>query len=111
MKPRILIINDAPADIAVLVGILTPFCDIHIAYDYKKGLEIAAVVYLDLIMLKPSLSDATEPQLASCEILEKLKTDERTQNIPMVFLEGSKFWGGEKKTAKKTVDSTPLTPL
>ena|SRR3990167_8492193 len=54
---------------------------IHVAYDGEQCFEILADFTPDLILL-----DVILPKIDGFEVLKRLKTDTKTQNIPIILL-------------------------
>ncbi|MEW5774225.1 MAG: hybrid sensor histidine kinase/response regulator [Thermodesulfobacteriota bacterium] len=81
-KPRILVVDDMPANIKLLSGILRPEYQAVAATDGPRALEMAAsdaqpdLVLLDIIM----------PGMNGYEVCKRLKADPRTRDIPVVFI-------------------------
>jgi DNA-binding response OmpR family regulator len=83
--PRLLIIDDQPDSVALLVSYLeNRAVEILVALDGADGLEKAAVGKPDLILL-----DLFMPGLNGLQVCERLKADPRTINVPIIFLSAS----------------------
>lgn len=83
-KPRILIVDDIPVNIKVLAQVLRDEYVIQVAnngYDVDSILKISPQA--DLILL-----DIEMPGLNGYELCQKLKADEQTKNIPVIFITG-----------------------
>ncbi|HEY9608264.1 hybrid sensor histidine kinase/response regulator [Allocoleopsis sp.] len=79
---NILVVDDTPANLRLLVGILTEQgYTVRPARDGFQALSIAQGVPLDLILL-----DIQMPQIDGYEVCSKLKADERTRHIPVIFI-------------------------
>jgi sigma-B regulation protein RsbU (phosphoserine phosphatase) len=76
----ILIVDDTPQNIDILVELLTDF-DNSIAINGKDALEIAFEDLPDLILL-----DIMMPGMDGYEACKILKADKRTKDIPIIFL-------------------------
>lgn len=79
--PRILVIDDIPANIKSLNGILAADYSILFATHWEKALEIAGRTLPDLILL-----DIMMPDMDGYEICRRLKADPATQEIPVIFI-------------------------
>jgi len=80
-QQRILIIDDSKENIDILVGTLTNYKK-SVALNGEKGLEIAMTDNPpDLILL-----DIMMPGLDGYEVCKILKSDDRTKDIPVIFL-------------------------
>jgi len=81
---QVLLINDAPSEIAPLIKILSSACDLHIADGAESGLRIANEFAIDLILM-----DTMMPSSSCTELFEKLANSEKTKDIPLIFAVGS----------------------
>ncbi|AEI14438.1 multi-sensor hybrid histidine kinase [Flexistipes sinusarabici DSM 4947] len=81
-KPNILIVDDQPANIQALSGILQEENTIMVATSGAKALKIARgekkpnLILLDVLM----------PEMDGYEVLRRLKADEKTRDIPVIFV-------------------------
>lgn len=85
-EQHILIVDDVPIEIRILVEALSPDYKISVATSGSEALEIATPKYgehkyPDLILL-----DIMMPGMDGYEVCRRLKADERTQNIPVIFI-------------------------
>lgn len=81
-KERILIVDDTPANIDVLGAILTEDYDISVAVNGPMALDIAtSPTPPDLILL-----DIMMPEMDGYEVARQLKANNRTQQIPIIFV-------------------------
>lgn len=82
-QQRILIVDDAPENIDILTSTLTEYKK-SIAMNGEKALKIAmADNPPDLILL-----DIVMPEMDGYEVCSRLKADDRTRKIPVIFLTG-----------------------
>ena len=80
--PRILIVDDTPANIEVLLGMLEDDYDLSFATSGRQALARLARGYRpDLILL-----DVMMPEMDGYEVCATLKQDPRTQDIPVIFV-------------------------
>jgi len=80
-KKRILVIDDEEVYLHALVGLLAETYKIIIAQNGQEGLKIAqSDPPPDLILL-----DVMMPGMDGYQVCEKLKRDDTTQNIPVIF--------------------------
>ncbi len=77
----ILIVDDTETNIDILVELLGDEYDILVALDGKSALEIAKEEIVDLILL-----DIMMPKMSGFEVCEELKKDDKTRNIPVIFI-------------------------
>jgi len=80
-KKTILIVDDTETNIDILLEILDDKYDILVALDGKSALEIAQEEPLDLILL-----DIMMPEMDGYEVCSILKSQEKTLDIPVVFI-------------------------
>lgn len=82
---RVLLVDDEPSDVRVLSEILREGYDISVTRDGVRALELATdkdpakrpdIILLDIVMPRPD----------GYEVLNQLKQDPRTQDIPVVFV-------------------------
>ncbi|HRZ54034.1 MAG TPA: response regulator, partial [Candidatus Paceibacterota bacterium] len=82
MNAKILIVDDVPANLSALSDTLEPEgYEILVARSGPKALETAARAQPDLILL-----DVMMPGLDGYETCRRLKANERTRGIPVIFL-------------------------
>ena len=84
-KRKILIVDDVPTNITVLTEILMSDYKMLCATNGKDALKLAASSLPDLILL-----DIMMPDMDGYEVCRQLKSDDRTQNIPVIFLTAKK---------------------
>lgn len=83
-KKTILVVDDAPENLDLLVGLLREKYIVKAAINGTIALKIAgAPKKPDLILL-----DIVMPGKSGIEVCEELKSDETTKDIPVVFLSG-----------------------
>lgn len=83
-KPLILIVDDIPKNLQVLSSILNiEGYQISFASDGMQALSVVETTIPDLILL-----DIMMPEMDGYEVCKKLKEDERTKDIPVIFLTG-----------------------
>ena len=81
-KPIILIVDDIPSNVQVLAGILKDDYTIKFATNGLRALELSAIEPKpDLILL-----DVMIPDMDGYEVCAKLKNDNNTKNIPVIFV-------------------------
>ncbi len=81
-RSRILLVDDAPANIDVLVGLLKADFDLSVANRGAKALKICeAGEPIDLILL-----DVMMPEMDGFEVCRQLKANPALRGIPIIFL-------------------------
>jgi len=81
-KPKILIVDDAPENIRMLIEILKEDYAVVPATNGENGLVKAQMTPLpDLILL-----DIMMPGIDGYEVCKRLKADDKTKDIPVVFI-------------------------
>ncbi|MBF0185758.1 MAG: hybrid sensor histidine kinase/response regulator [Magnetococcales bacterium] len=79
--PRVLIVDDVPANIKVLLPTLQPDFVISIATSGQQALQLAETQKPDLILL-----DIIMPEVDGYEVCSRLKANETTRDIPVIFI-------------------------
>lgn len=77
----ILVVDDAPANLSLVAGLLNPDYRVKLASSGHKALELVRRSPPDLVLL-----DVMMPELDGYEVCRLLKADERTAHIPVIFL-------------------------
>lgn len=78
--PKVLIIDDVPANLKVLLAALSEEYDVMMATSGEQGLKLAAASMPDVILL-----DISMPGMDGHEVCRRLKSDPALKNIPVVF--------------------------
>lgn len=81
VKQTILIVDDTPANIDVVKQVLSQDYFIQAAIDGPTALKIIAKKQPDLILL-----DILMPLMSGYKVCEIIKSDEKTRDIPIIFL-------------------------
>lgn len=79
--PTVLVVDDTPANLSLLAGLLNKTYRVQLANSGVKALEIAQRQPPDLIVL-----DVMMPELDGYKTCRRLKDDERTRDVPVLFL-------------------------
>ncbi len=79
-KPRVLVVDDVPANCRVLMESLKSDYEVEIATSGKQALEMVIVNQPDLILL-----DIMMPEMDGYEVCSRLKQDVTLQDIPVIF--------------------------
>ena len=81
-QATILIVDDTPENLAVLAELLQPPYRVRAANSGRRALQIAVVEPIpDLILL-----DVMMPDMDGYAVLEHLRADERTRQVPVIFV-------------------------
>jgi sigma-B regulation protein RsbU (phosphoserine phosphatase) len=81
-KPSILVVDDTPANLTLMTGLLQDDYQVRAATSGEKALKIAfSDNPPDLILL-----DIMMPEMDGHEVCRRLKADEKTREIPIIFL-------------------------
>jgi len=81
-KQTILIVDDTPDNLTLMTGLLKDEYKTKVANNGERAISIASTLPLpDLILL-----DIMMPGIDGYEVCRRLKADERTKDIPIVFL-------------------------
>lgn len=81
IKDKILIVDDSTENIDILLSLLKNNYEIIASKNGVKSIELAAKVMPDLILL-----DIIMPEMNGFEVCSKLKENEKTRYIPIIFL-------------------------
>ena len=81
VKPTLLIVDDTPANLTLLMGLLKDTYRVKVANNGQKAIELAISSPPDLILL-----DIMMPGIDGYEVCTQLKSIESTKNIPIIFL-------------------------
>lgn len=91
-NPRILIVDDVPANIESLAAVFLDDYELTITTNGQDAVEIAVSEHPDLILL-----DIIMPKMNGYEVCETLKRNPITQDIPIIFITAK---GDEQDEAK-----------
>lgn len=82
-QKTVLIVDDTPENLTIMSEILKPFYMVKAA---PKG-----IVALKIAMTKPDLIllDILMPEMDGFQVCEKLKAQEETKEIPVIFISGN----------------------
>ncbi|MBX3172019.1 MAG: SpoIIE family protein phosphatase [Candidatus Eremiobacteraeota bacterium] len=81
-RPSILVVDDTPDNLSLMSGLLKEDYQVKVAPSGERALRIASSDKPpDLILL-----DVMMPEMDGYEVCRRLKDDERTREIPVVFL-------------------------
>ncbi len=80
-KITILVVDDTETNIDILLNLLGDDYDLTVALSGESALEIANTESLDLILL-----DIMMPQMDGYEVCEILKANDKTKDIPVIFI-------------------------
>ena len=80
-RPRILIIDDMPANLMTLGSVLSTDFDIQTATSGLKGLALAAQSLPDLVLLDVMMAD-----MDGYETCRRFKADPRLRTVPIIFI-------------------------
>lgn len=82
-RPVILAVDDTPENLDVVKGLLTPTYVVKAAVNGMMALKVAEKQTPNLILL-----DIRMPHMDGFEVCHKLKANEATSDIPVIFLTG-----------------------
>jgi diguanylate cyclase (GGDEF)-like protein/PAS domain S-box-containing protein len=91
-QPTILIVDDMQTNLSILSSMLKKKYRIKLAKSGLKALELAANGDIDLILL-----DIIMPEMDGYEVCKRLKSDEKTQDIPVIFVTANTAKEDEEK--------------
>ena len=79
--PTVLVVDDAPANLSLLAGLLQSDYRVKLAASGVKALELVRRARPDLVLL-----DIMMPEMDGYEVCQRLKADQATRTIPVLFL-------------------------
>ncbi len=88
----LLIVDDMLPNLRMLVDILKPEYNIHLAKNGQEAIRSAVEKQPDVILL-----DVVMPDMDGYEVITVLKGDERTRKIPVIFVTGLNDEANEEK--------------
>ncbi|MCG6152444.1 HD domain-containing phosphohydrolase [Leptospira bandrabouensis] len=91
-KPKVLVVDDEPANLQILNDILQNDYTLFFAKDGEKGIELAISQLPDIILL-----DVMMPKMTGHEVCKILKSNEKTKFIPVIFVTALTEVGDEEK--------------
>jgi len=80
-KWRVLVVDDEPNNLQLMAEILNNLYNLSFAPNGVKALEITNKLKPDIILL-----DIMMPEMDGYEVCKRLKTEESTKNIPVIFV-------------------------
>jgi serine phosphatase RsbU (regulator of sigma subunit) len=80
-RPTVLVVDDTPTNLKLLSSLLKEQYRVKVAASGIKALELAASAPPDLVLL-----DIMMPEMDGYEVCRRLKSDERTRHVPVIFL-------------------------
>lgn len=84
-KHKILIVDDVASNIQALAAVLKDDYQLRVATTGERALELVAnELDIDLILL-----DIEMPQMSGFEVIERLKSNFETEDIPVIFVTGN----------------------
>lgn len=92
MKHRLLIVDDQSANVRVIAEALRDEYELFFATSGAKALEIAAANDVELVLL-----DVVMPEMDGFEVCRRLKADERTSRIPVIFVTAREEMSDEER--------------
>ena len=79
--PTVLVVDDAPANLNLLAGLLQTDYRVKLAASGAKALDLVQRSAPDLVLL-----DVMMPEMDGYEVCRRLKADAATRAIPVLFL-------------------------
>jgi len=92
VKHRLLIVDDQSANIRVMAEVLRDEYELFFATTGVKALEVATANDIELVLL-----DVVMPGLDGFEVCQRLKADERTSRIPVIFVTAREEMSDEER--------------
>ena len=80
-RHRILIVDDQPANVRVMAEALRDQYDLFFATNGQRALEIVSTSGIELVLL-----DVVMPEMDGFEVCRRIKDEEQTNHIPVIFV-------------------------
>lgn len=80
-RPSLLVVDDTPANLNLLAGLLNTEFRVRLATGGARALELAKRHLPELVLL-----DVMMPDMDGYEVCRRLKRDSRTRDIPVIFI-------------------------
>ncbi|MFO1298488.1 MAG: two-component system response regulator [Rubrivivax sp.] len=80
-RPTLLVVDDTPANLNLMAGLLNREYRVKLALSGPRALELAQRDPPDLVLL-----DVMMPEMDGYEVCRRLKQDERTRHVPVIFI-------------------------
>jgi adenylate cyclase len=77
----VLVVDDTEANIDIMVDLLSDEFEVSVAMDGPSAIELAVEERPDVVLL-----DIMMPEMDGYEVCRQLKADERTRDIPIIFV-------------------------
>ena len=77
----VLVVDDTETNIDILVDILDKIYEVSVALDGRSALEYLEEEVPDCILL-----DVMMPGIDGFEVCRRIKADEKTKNVPIIFI-------------------------
>lgn len=91
-KPTVLVVDDQPANLLIAEHVLSECCRLLFASGGGQALGLLESEEVDLVLL-----DLLMPGLDGYEVCRRIKANERTRGIPVIFLTVAESSGEEEK--------------
>ena len=78
---QLLIVDDEPTNIEILIGVFEDDYDIIAAVDGVQAIHLAHSTHPDLILL-----DVMMPGMSGYEVCNRIKEDHKLRDIPVLFI-------------------------
>ncbi len=80
-RATLLVVDDTPANLSLMAGLLHDDYRVRLASSGARALEMALAAPPDLVLL-----DVMMPGMDGYEVCRRLKQDERTRHVPVIFV-------------------------
>lgn len=82
-RPKVLLVDDQPANIRLLNELFRDDCDVLMATSGQQAVDVCVAENPDLVLM-----DILMPEMDGMEVLRKLKAIDATSMIPVIFVTG-----------------------
>jgi putative two-component system response regulator len=89
-RSTILVVDDTPSNLSLISEILEPHYMVKLVTSGERALSIASNHPIDLVLL-----DIMMPEMDGYEVCRRLKADQATRDIPVIFVTSVSKEGGK----------------
>jgi len=80
-RPTILVVDDTPNNLSLISEILEPHYTVKLVTSGERALSVLANNAIDLVLL-----DIMMPEMDGYEVCRRIKADQATMSIPVIFV-------------------------
>ena len=107
MTARVLVVDDVDANVKLLEARLTAeYLEVRTARSGREALEICTNERVDVVLL-----DAMMPGMDGFEVCRRLKSEPRTQHIPVIMVTALDQWEDKRQALQTGADDYVTKPI